>query len=120
MITREILKRLEFDKILAEVATRVHSDVTRQRLQASMPLGELEAIRLVSGRVAEIRTLAGLGIALRLAPFEDIRPMLETLRPSGAFLAPQELLLFLPVLRVFNDVPRQLGPRGDIPLLMSM
>jgi DNA mismatch repair protein MutS2 len=120
MITRETLKRLEFDKILAEVATRVHSDVTRQRLQASMPLGELEAIRLVSGRVAEIRTLAGLGIALRLAPFEDIRPMLETLRPSGAFLAPQELLLFLPVLRVFNDIPRQLGPRGDIPLLMSM
>ena len=43
MITRETLKRLEFDKILAEVATRVHSDVTRQRLQASMPLGELEA-----------------------------------------------------------------------------
>jgi DNA mismatch repair protein MutS2 len=120
MITPETLKRLEFDKILAEVATRVHSDVTRQRLQASMPLGELEAIRLVSGRVAEIRTLAGLGIALRLAPFEDIRPMLETLRPSGAFLAPQELLFFLPVLRVFNDIPRQLGPRGDIPLLMSM
>jgi DNA mismatch repair protein MutS2 len=120
MIARETLKRLEFDKILAEVATRVHSDVTRLRLQASMPLGELEAIRLVSGRVAEIRTLAGLGIGLRLAPFEDIRPLLETLRPSGAFLAPQELLIFLPVLRVFSDIPRQLGPRDDIPLLMSL
>lgn len=120
MITRETLKRLEFDKILAEVATRVHSDVTRQRLQETMPLGELEAIQLVSGRVAEIRTLTGLGIGLRLAPFEDIRPMLETLRPSGAFLAPQELLLFLPVLRVFSDVSRQLVPRDDIPLLLSL
>ena len=67
MITRETLKRLEFDKILAEVATRVHSDVTRQRLLETMPQGELEAIRLVSGRVVEIRTLAGLGIGLFLA-----------------------------------------------------
>jgi DNA mismatch repair protein MutS2 len=120
MITRETLKRLEFDKILAEIATRVHSDVTRQLLQGSMPLGELEAIRLVSGRIAEIRTLNCLGIGLRLAQFDDIRPLLETLRPSGAFLAPQELLLFLPVLRIFNDIPSQLGPRSDIPLLMSL
>lgn len=120
MITRETLKRLEFDKILAEVATRVHSEVTRRRLQDSMPLGELEAIRLISGRVAEVRTLAGLGIGLPLAQFEDIRPLLETLRPSGAFLAPQELLLFLPVLRIFSDVSRQFGPRGDIPLLKSI
>jgi DNA mismatch repair protein MutS2 len=120
MITRETLKRLEFDKILAEVATRVHSPVTRQLLQDIMPLGELEAIRLVSGRVAEIRTLGGLGIGLRLAQFEDIRPLLEALRPAGAFLAPQELLLFLPVLGIFNDISRQLGPRSDIPLLMSL
>jgi DNA mismatch repair protein MutS2 len=120
MITRETLKRLEFDKILAEVATRVHSDVTRQRLQETIPLGELEPIGLVSGRVAEIRTLSGLGVGLRLSRFDDIRPLLETLRPSGAFLAPQELLLFLPVLRVFNDVSRQFAPRGDIPLLMSL
>ena len=120
MITRETLKRLEFDKILAEIATRVHSDVTRQRLLARMPQGDLEAIRLISGRVAEIRRLAGLGIGLRLSPFEDIRPLLEALRPSGAFLAPQELLLFIPVLQVFNDVSRQLGPRGDLPLLKSI
>jgi len=120
MITRETLKRLEFDKILAEVATRVHGDVTRQRLLETMPLDGLEAIRLVSGRVAEIRTLASLGIGLSLAPFEDVRPLLETLRPSGAFLAPQELLLFLPVLRVFSDVSRQFGPRCDIPLLKSI
>ena len=120
MITRETLKRLEFDKILAEVATRVHSDVSRRRLQETMPLGELESIRLISGRVAEIRTLTGFGIGLRLTQFEDIRPLLETLRPSGAFLAPQELLFFLPVLRIFYDVSRQFGPRSDIPLLKSI
>ncbi|MBL0224167.1 MAG: Smr/MutS family protein [Geobacteraceae bacterium] len=120
MITRETLKRLEFDKILAEIATRVHSEVTRQRLQEQMPLGEMEGIVLLSGRVAEIRSLGGLGIGLRLAQFEDIRPLLETLRPSGAFLAPQELLLFLPVLRVFNDISRQFAPRSDIPLLLAL
>lgn len=120
MITRETLKRLEFDKILAEIATRTHSAVTRQRLQETMPLGDTEQIRLVSGRVAEIRRLAGLGIPLRLAAFDDIRPLLELLRPVGAILAPQELLLFIPVLRICSDIARQFAPRDDIPLLLSL
>jgi len=120
MITSETLKRLEFDKILGEIATRVHSDVTRQRLQETMPHGDVVQIRLTSGRVAEIRRLAGSGIGLRLGVFEDIRPLLEILRPSGAILAPQELLLFIPVLRICGDVSRQFAPRDDIPLLMTL
>jgi len=120
MITPETLKRLEFDKILAEIASRVHSPVTRQQLQATMPLGDLEQIRLASGRVAEIRRLAGLGIGLRLAEFEDIRPLLEIVRPTGAFLSPHQLLFFIPVLRICHDIFRQFAPRDDIPLLMSL
>ncbi|MDA8427793.1 MAG: endonuclease MutS2 [Geobacteraceae bacterium] len=120
MITSETLKRLEFDKILTEIATRVHSPVTRQRLLATMPQGDLASISLISGRVAEIRRLVGLGIGLRLGSFEDIRPLLEILRPAGAFLAPQELLFFIPVLRICSDVARQFAPRDDIPLLLSL
>jgi DNA mismatch repair protein MutS2 len=120
MITPETLKRLEFDKILAEIATRVHSAVTRQRLQEIMPKGDLELIRLISGRVAEIRRLSGLGIALRLSEFEDIRPLLEILRPTGAFLTPHQLLVFIPVLRIYSDLFRQFAPRDDIPLLLSL
>ena len=120
MITSETLKRLEFDKILTEIATRVHSPVTCQRLLETMPQGDLASISLISGRVAEIRRLAGLGIGLRLGSFEDIRPLLEILRPAGAILAPQELLLFIPVLRICSDVARQFAPRDDIPLLLSL
>src|SRR5512133_402493 len=120
MITPETLKRLEFDKILAEIATRVHSPVTRQRLHETLPQPAVDGIRLISGRVAEIRRLAALGIGLRLAEFEDIRPLLDLLRPVGAFLAPQELLLFVPVLRICSDVSRQFAPRDDIPLLLSL
>jgi DNA mismatch repair protein MutS2 len=120
MITRETLKRLEFDKILADSATRTHSSVTSQRLLDTMPLDDGEQIRLISGRIAEIRRLAGIGISLRLAQFEDIRPLLEIVRPVGAFLAPQELLLFIPVLRVCGDVSRQFAPRDDIALLLSL
>ncbi|HWR92447.1 MAG TPA: hypothetical protein VN300_08460, partial [Desulfobacterales bacterium] len=120
MITRETLNRLEFNKILAEIATRSHSEVSRQMLLDVMPPGEMETIRLISGRVAEIRSMSGLGIGLRLGQFDDIRLLLDALRPAGAFLAPQELLLFLPVLRIFNDISRQFGPRSDIPLLMSL
>ncbi|MBK5276819.1 MAG: Smr/MutS family protein [Desulfuromonadales bacterium] len=120
MITPETLKRLEFDKILAEIATRVHSDVSRRQLMESAPQTDIASIDSISGRVSEIRALSSLGIDLRLAEFEDIRPLLETIRPSGAFLAPRELLVFLPVLRIFSDVSRQFAPRGDIPLLRAI
>lgn len=119
MITRETLKRLEFDKILSEIASHVHCQVTRLRILETAPQTRREQIAIISGRVDEIRRLSSLGISLRLSQFEDIRPLLETLRPTGAFLAPQELLLFIPVLAVFRDVARQFAPRSDIPLLAS-
>ena len=119
MITRETLKRLEFDKILTEIASHVHCHVTRLRIQETVPQTNKEQIGTISGRVEEIRRLSAAGVSLRLSTFDDIRPLLETLRPSGAFLAPQELLLFIPVLAVFRDITRQLGPRSDIPLLST-
>lgn len=120
MITPETLKLLEFDKILAEIATMAHSDATRSRIMATAPLHDADSIRLAAGRVAEIRSLLTCGISLRLASFEDIRPLLEAVRPVGAFLPPQELLLFLPVLQNFSDVQRQFAPRSDIPLLAGL
>ena len=41
-------------------------------------------------------------------------------RPVGAFLAPRELLLFIPVLENFSNISRQLAPRVDVPLLKSL
>ncbi|RII30838.1 MAG: endonuclease MutS2 [Geobacter sp.] len=120
MITPETLRTLEFDKILAEIATHSHSDVTRAQILASAPLKSTGLIRITAGRIAEIRSLLTLGIDLRMAAFEDIRPLLEIVRPAGAFLAPQELLVFIPVLQTFNDISRQFAPRGDIPLLRSL
>jgi DNA mismatch repair protein MutS2 len=120
MITRETLKRLEFDKILAEIATRVQSDVTRQALLETLPRTDSAEIHAISGRIAEIRMLSGLGISLSLRQFEDMRPCLESIRPVGSFMAAQELLLFIPVLRIFDAVVRQFSPRSDIPLLLSL
>jgi DNA mismatch repair protein MutS2 len=120
MISRETLKRLEFDKILTEIGTHVHSDVTRCRLLETVPQTDGGNIRSISGRIGEIRMLATHDIGLRLQTFEDIRPLLELLRPAGAFLAPQDLLLFIPVLENFNGISRQLAPRSDVPLLKSL
>ncbi len=120
MITPETLKRLEFDKILAEIATLAHGDVTRELILATAPLADMDPIRLTSGRIGELRALSNLGIGMPLAPFEDIRPLLEIVRPAGAFLAPRQLLLFIPALRIFGDIARQFAPRADIPLLASL
>ena len=120
MINRELLKRLEFDKILSGIAVCGHSTVTSQRLLNTIPLGDAVQIRLVSGQIEEIRRLAGLGVGLRLAAFEDIRQFLDVVRPAGAFLAPPELLRFIPVLQIFSDICRQFTPREDIQRLKSI
>ncbi|HEX9079139.1 MAG TPA: endonuclease MutS2 [Desulfuromonadaceae bacterium] len=120
MITPQTLKLLEFDKILAEIATLAHSEASREHILAMAPLADGERIRLTAGRIGELRALADLGVTLRLDGFEDIRPLLEAVRPAGAFLAPAELLLFIPVLAIFRDIARQLAPRTDAPLLASL
>ena len=120
MISHQTLTRLEFDKILAEISGHVNSEVTAARLMDTVPLGDGGAIASISGGIEEIRSLASQGIALRLQPFEDIRPLMELLRPVGAFLGPRELLLFIPVLEIFGDIARQFAPRGDIPLLKGL
>lgn len=120
MIASETLARLEFDKLLAEISRHAHSSCTAERINGILPLSDLQEIRTTSGRIGEIRTLDRSGISLALGSFEDIRPFLELLRPVGAILAPLELLLFIPVLRLYAALDRQFIHRDDIPLLKSI
>ena len=119
MIAPETLIRLELEKVFIEIADNAHSDITSDRLLATAPFTQAEQIKLVSGRIEEIRKLQSLGISIRLTRFENILPIFETLRPSGAFLPPQDLLLFIPVLQNFQSISSQFAPRNDISLLMS-
>lgn len=120
MIASETLARLEFDKLLAEISRHAHSSCTIERVGRIRPLYDLQEIRTTSGRIGEIRTLDKSGISLALGSFEDIRPFLELLRPVGAILAPLELRLFIPVLRLYADLGRQCAHREDIPMLKSI
>jgi len=120
MITAETLKHLEFDKILHAIAGFSHSQVTCEELLALSPHRSLDLINSTSERIAELTSLQPLGISLRLSRFDDIRPMLERLRPHGSLLSPQELLVFIPVFEIFRDIARQLTPRSDIPALKNL
>ncbi|HXE97902.1 MAG TPA: endonuclease MutS2 [Dongiaceae bacterium] len=120
MIASETLARLEFDKLLAEISRHAHSSGTAERILSIRPRGDLQEIRTISGRIGEIRALDRSSISLALGSFEDIRPSLELLRPVGAILAPLELLLFIPVLRLYAALARQCAHRDDIPLLKSI
>ena len=120
MIASETLDRLEFDKLLAEISRHAHSSCTIEKIGKIRPLGDLQQIRTTSGRIGEIRALDLSGISLALGSFEDIRPSLELLRPAGAILPPLELLLFIPVLRLYAGISRQFSHREDIPLLRSL
>ena len=120
MIAPETLSRLEFDKLLTEIARHAHSESSVELIHAIYPSCDLALLRERSGRIDEIRVLQRMGISLSLSAFEDIRPSLDLLKPVGAFLTPQALLLFIPVLDVFAAVARQFSHRDDIPLLKTL
>lgn len=120
MIAPETLSRLEFDKLLTEIARHAHSKSSIELIHSVFPTCDLDSLRERSGRIDEIRKLQRLGIPLSLSTFDDIRPSLDLLKPAGAFLSPQELLLFIPVLDIFAAIARQFSPRDDIPLLKAL
>ena len=120
MIVSETLARLEFDKLLVEISRHAHSSCTVEHITGIRPRTNQKEIELISGRIAEVRALDRFGISLALGSFEDIRPSLDLLRPAGALLAPLDLLLFIPVLRLYATLARQCGHRDDIPLIKSL
>ena len=120
MITPETLSRLEFEKLLVEIARHAHSESSGELILATRPGNNLPELATISERIGEIRALARSGISLSLSRFEDIRPSLDLLKPVGAILTPHELLLFIPVLRLFSALSRQFSHREDIPLLKGI
>lgn len=120
MIASETVARLEFDKLLIEIVRHAHSSCTAELIRNIRPLDNLREIRITTGRISEIRALDLTGISLSLGNFEDIRPFLELLRPAGAILPSLDLLLFIPVLRLYADLSRQFAHLDDLPLLQSI
>lgn len=120
MISSETLAGLEFNKLLNEIARHAHSKCSGERVLSIRPGNDLAELRTTSGRISEIRALSRFDIGLSLDSFEDIRPAIDLLKPVGAILAPRELLLFIPVLRLYSDIAKQFAPREDIPLLKGI
>jgi DNA mismatch repair protein MutS2 len=119
MISKETLKRLEFDRILETVAGFAHCEASHAGALAIAPLAGKPEMELRLGIVEEIRTLSRRGISLKLAGFEDISRQIRAVRPAGAVLAPLELQRFIPTLRVMSAIAAQLSFRSDIPLLLE-
>ena len=120
MIKDETLRILEFDKILGVIAGFVNSDATRREIHNLRPLRERRDIERRFGQIGEIRRLTQVGVPLRLAPFQEITPVMAMLRPAGAVLDPRDLVLFLPVMRTLDAIARQFAYRTDIPLLQEL
>lgn len=120
MIPIETLQRLEFDKVLAAVGRHVRSQCSAEAVRAMRPCVAADEIRLNWSRIEEIRTLSRQRISLRIGRFEDIRPLLDQVRPDGAILPPLALLQFIPVLDALTNLARQFAPRQDIPALKTI
>jgi DNA mismatch repair protein MutS2 len=120
MIADSTLEQLEFPKLLRLIADFTHSEPSRRAVLAIRPLGGAEAILERQARIEEIRRLHREGRPLPLAPFEDLTPLLNRVRPLGAILEPLELAAFIPVLQMIGDLRLALEQRPDLSRLQDL
>jgi DNA mismatch repair protein MutS2 len=117
MKRRGSLQILEFDKILDSMAGYSHSEASYEYILSLVPLRRKEDIEIGFGQVQEIRRLSQERAALRFSRFQNISPLLESIRPEGSLLEPLELLSLLTVLQIIAAVSSQVRERKDLPLL---
>jgi DNA mismatch repair protein MutS2 len=116
----EITRLLEFDKIIGRIKQFAHSAATLQLLEGIAPLQARTQIELRLAQIEEIQTLGASGICLPLDNFTDITGIIDRVRPKGALLDTDELLLLMPTLRVSGQIAALLHYRSDIPLLKEL
>jgi DNA mismatch repair protein MutS2 len=117
MKRRGPLQILEFDKILDAMAGYSHSETSHEYILSLVPLKRKEDIERRFGEVQEIRRLSQEGAPLRFSRFQNISPLLESIRPEGSLLEPLELLSLLTVLQIIAALSSQVRERKDLPLL---
>jgi len=104
---------LEFHRILELAAGYTKSGPGAELTRSIRPLDNADSIRRRFSVIAELRRLSDENSPLRLGQFEDIAPMLTTLRPAGSVLDGKDLLLFIPVLGNMETVVETLDERQE-------
>jgi DNA mismatch repair protein MutS2 len=117
MKRRGPLQILEFDKILDAMAGYSHCEASHEYILSLVPLRRKEDIEIRFGQVQEIRRLSQERASLGFSRFQNISPLLESIRPEGSLLEPLELLSLLTVLQIIAAVSSQVRERKDLPLL---
>lgn len=120
MKRREPLQILEFDKVLNVISGFCHSEPSQEYVLSIIPLNKKKDIENRFGQVQDIRKLSQEGAPLRFSHFQNILPLLESIRPEGTLLEPLELLSILTVLQIINAISSQVRERKDLPLLHEL
>jgi DNA mismatch repair protein MutS2 len=120
MKKRKPLQILEFDKVLNVICRFCHSEPSKEYVLSIIPLDKKEDIENRFGQVQDIRKLSQEGAPLRFSHFQNILPLLESIRPEGTLLEPLELLSILTVLQIINAISSQVRERKDLPLLHEL
>ena len=86
------LQVLEYDKVRALLGRFPTTDLGRERVEALGPGSELESVRAQLRLTTEARRSVDQLLEPALTPVHDLRPLLDKLAPTGAYLDSRELL----------------------------
>lgn len=116
----ETLVILEFKKVLDAIAAHSHCPATREAVAQIVPMSDMLPIRERHALIEEVRRLSDRGTPLGLGSFDDIRPVMDRLRPEGSVLEPVELLAIQSVLWAIEHAFEKASPDDTTPRLMAI
>lgn len=97
-MNKQTLDKLDYYRLLAIIAERCHSPVSKDQLMSLRPLSELEEIELRMLQIEELRRFIQQSGTIGLEEFVDLEPLLTKNTPQGAVLDGLELYHFIAVL----------------------
>ncbi len=95
----QTLRVLEFDKVLRLISSRAVTIPAKKRITDLRPLNDLKMIQKRLDLISDCRRLLQDGHLFGIEEIEDMDTLFRMLKPEEAVLDPQQLRMFIPLLR---------------------
>ena len=109
---------LGWDLIQKALADRVHSPATESLCRSIEPEKDLAASQEILAKTAEMVSLLNSEETFPISPFEDVRPVMNTVR-QNLIITPLEGLNLIKLLQLVRSLRRALNKKSDLPRLHS-
>ncbi len=117
MISQDVLKLLEYDKLLSSISEVAKSIATKRALSEIRPLKDINEITKRQDLIRDLLFLYRSGNPFPIFDLPDLAELFQKVKPEGAILEGRELYKLLLFFEIITDILQHLKKCKNIPFL---